>query len=113
MSNKFTQEWEADIRVGVVAVHVKDNDRFKCLDGRRDECIFWRMGEEVKNPNGEFARWKVNPVDVANAHLIAASPCMYQALRTICEAFTNGEFDRAMRVAGTLGQQALAKAGGK
>ena len=48
----------------------------------------------------------------ANAQLIAAAPDMYEALKTICEAFMCGEFDNAMRIAGTNGQQALSKAEG-
>ena len=66
-------EWIADIRVGMVAVHIDDKERFNCLDGAQDECIYVRHGHRGKDG------WEVLPEDVANAHLIAAAPDLLEA----------------------------------
>lgn len=82
---KYTQgEWVADIRVGCVAVHVNDREKFNCLDGIQDQCIMYKGGYQVYG-NGKFLRWEVNPVDEANAHLIAAAPDMYEILKILVE----------------------------
>ena len=76
----FTKgEWVADIRVGIVAVHVKDANKFNCLDGMRDECIYLAHG--IRGKDG----WEVSPEIVANANLIAAAPDTHKALKDLVE----------------------------
>ena len=73
-------KWEADIRVGVATVHVKDDEEYNCLDSMRSQCIYYATGEQVLNEDGSFKEWTISPEAVANAHLIAAAPAMYEAL---------------------------------
>ena len=69
------RKWIADIRVGLATVHIEDKERFNCLDGMRDECIYYAHG--IIGKDG----WEVSPEIEANANLIAAAPDMYEALK--------------------------------
>jgi len=103
-------EWIADIRVGMVAVHVDDKEKFNCLDATQNECIYVRHGYRGKDG------WEVSPEYIANAHLIAAAPEMYEALKDIIEQaektliMLGPDLADSIRV---FGKQALAKAEGK
>lgn len=79
-------EWIADIRVGVATVHIKDNQRFICLEGMRNSCIYWSQGNPIEK-DGIFDHWEVSPESISNAHLIAAAPEMYGALRQALRTF--------------------------
>ena len=76
-------EWEADIRAGVATVHIKDDEEYYCLDGKRDECIYWAHGR------WSDGRWNLTEEAEANARLIAAAPRCYEELKVadqvICE----------------------------
>jgi hypothetical protein len=105
--------WEADIRVGIATVHAKDKIMFNCLDGMRDQCIYWANGYEVLKPNNDFDHWEVSPEKIANAHLIAAAPDMYQALKAARISMLGDEdYQKFKPVLETI-DKALAKAEGK
>jgi len=103
-------EWIADIRVGVVAVHIKDDEKFHCLSGLRDQCIYWANGYRVEKKNGDFDRWEVTPESVANASLIAAAPDMYEALKFFVErnASEYAYLDKGIGTATEVGKSFLA-----
>ena len=81
---KFTKgEWVADIRVGCCAVYVKElRDEWEQGLHNDDENIYYKsfpnvaMKPELKSQSIEL---------VANAHLIAAAPEMYAALKLISD----------------------------
>lgn len=74
---KFTPgPWICDIRVGCVAVYA--GEPRNCLSGVSGDALFYKPGYKTENANG-LAQWNTNPQDEANAHLIAAAPCMYEA----------------------------------
>ena len=73
--------WKADIRVGCVAVYPADRHH-ECLAGASEWAIHYKNGHEITDENGRFVRWEVPDEIVANAHLIAAAPDLYEA----CEA---------------------------
>jgi hypothetical protein len=105
-------EWVADIRVGCVAVHVKDDEKYHCLDGAAKDCIYFKHGYSTKKPDG--IEWNVYPEDEANANLIAAAPDMYEALESMIKSYTYhcpeaDEHSNAIKTA----RAALAKARGK
>ena len=87
-------EWVADIRVGVVAVHLKDNEKFNCLDGMRKQCIYWASGKYVDDEVGD-GHWTVTDEDKANAQLIASAPDMYEALKELTK-YTEGSIMRTI-----------------
>lgn len=102
-------EWIADIRVGMVAVHIEDKEKFNCLDGMRDECLYYAHG--YRDHTGT---WQVSPETVANANLIAASPDMYEALKLFDDYLTAAyPSNMKLRQAAAAMEKALAKAEGK
>ena len=75
------EEWVADIRVGIATVHVDDKNKFHCLDGMRNECIYWANGWWVQNIDTKAGKWILTEEAKANAHLIAACPRMVEFIK--------------------------------
>ena len=79
---KFTcGEWIADIRVGCCAVYSKDS-RDECEQGLHNdsENIYYASFPNV-TMNPELKSQSIEPI--ANAHLIAAAPEMYEMLEKL------------------------------
>jgi hypothetical protein len=106
------RDWIADIRVGLVSVHVRNPEKYNCLSGLANECIFYKNGYQVLKDNGDFDHWEVKPEDVANAHLIAAAPDMYETLKQAREHLLMAEIKPDSYAIRNI-DKVLAKAEGK
>ena len=87
-------EWKADIRVGIACVYADNGEDWHCLNGLSKQCLYWADGNKVFNQDDTFSHWEVTPEQEANAHLIAAAPAMYEALKYIVDTYErNGTYD--------------------
>lgn len=80
-------KWIADVRVGCVAVYT--GEKVNCIDESQGRRLYYANGYQLKDENGDFVGWEVEPEKVANAHLIAAAPDMYEALNALVRAYNN------------------------
>jgi len=76
-------DWKVDIRVGCVAVYADNETTRSYLPCIPDPsvCVYYKSGEV-----GEDG-WQVDKELIANAHLIAAAPMMYEALEFMLERY--------------------------
>ncbi len=102
-------EWVADIRVGVATVHIEDN-KFFCLDGMREQCIYWQHGEFIyEGDDPHFGHYEMSEESKANARLIAAAPDMLEVVKWVTGMASHTERDSTVIL---MAIKALTKAEG-
>ena len=78
MTNYSKGEWKADVRTGCVAVYTRE--KVNCLMGAEIWAIYYKGGRQITK---EVVSQKITEEDIANAHLIAAAPDMYEACQKV------------------------------
>jgi hypothetical protein len=74
-------EWRADIRTGCYAVYTGPEQH--CLDGADRDAIAFQAGRGERSAPDSFRY--LTGEQIANAHLMAAAPDLYKALRELVE----------------------------
>lgn len=75
--------WNADIRVGCIAVY-PGNPLSGCIDNGMRRLAYF-SGKELKNPDGTFDRWTVDEQDGYDAILISGAPQLATEVRRLRE----------------------------